>query len=108
MRGRNSDGYGYWTPGGLSGRNDNFATGGAGRIYGNSTNALINTGMGMAVPYWAGLPLKDMEFIQFHPTTLLGKNILITEGCRGEGGYLLNNKGERFWQITMIRRRIWK
>lgn len=73
-----------------------FATGGAGRIYGNSTNALINTGMGMAVPYWAGVPLKDMEFIQFHPTTLLGKNILITEGCRGEGGYLLNNKGERF------------
>ena len=73
-----------------------FATGGAGRIYGNSTNALINTGMGMAVPYWAGAPLKDMEFIQFHPTTLLGKNILITEGCRGEGGFLLNNKGERF------------
>lgn len=73
-----------------------FATGGAGRIYGNSTNAMINTGMGMAVPYWAGVPLKDMEFIQFHPTTLLGKNILITEGCRGEGGYLLNNKGERF------------
>jgi succinate dehydrogenase / fumarate reductase flavoprotein subunit len=73
-----------------------FATGGAGRIYGNSTNALINTGMGMAVPYWAGVPLKDMEFIQFHPTTLLGKNILITEGCRGEGGFLLNSKGERF------------
>jgi len=73
-----------------------FATGGAGRIYGNSTNALINTGMGMAVPYWAGVPLKDMEFIQFHPTTLVGKNILITEGCRGEGGFLLNNKGERF------------
>ncbi|MBI5678908.1 MAG: FAD-binding protein, partial [Planctomycetes bacterium] len=73
-----------------------FATGGAGRIYGNSTNALINTGMGMAVPYWAGVPLKDMEFVQFHPTTLLGKNILITEGCRGEGGFLLNNKGERF------------
>lgn len=73
-----------------------FATGGAGHMYGNSTNALINTGMGMAVPYWAGVPLKDMEFIQFHPTTLLGKNILITEGCRGEGGFLLNNKGERF------------
>jgi len=73
-----------------------FATGGAGRIYGSSTNALINTGMSMAVPYWAGVPLKDMEFIQFHPTTLLGKNILITEGCRGEGGFLLNNKGERF------------
>lgn len=73
-----------------------FATGGAGRIYGKTTNALINTGMGMAVPYWAGIPLKDMEFIQFHPTTLLGKNILITEGCRGEGGFLINNKGERF------------
>ncbi|MBI2470367.1 MAG: FAD-binding protein [Planctomycetes bacterium] len=73
-----------------------FATGGAGRMYGSSTNALINTGMGMAVPYWAGVALKDMEFIQFHPTTLLGKNILITEGCRGEGGFLLNNKGERF------------
>ncbi len=73
-----------------------FATGGAGRIYGKSTNAVINTGMGIAVPYWAGVPLKDMEFIQFHPTTLLGKNILMTEGCRGEGGYLLNNKGERF------------
>jgi succinate dehydrogenase / fumarate reductase flavoprotein subunit len=73
-----------------------FATGGSGRIYGKTTNALINTGMGMAVPYWSGVPLKDMEFIQFHPTTLVGKNILITEGCRGEGGYLLNNKGERF------------
>lgn len=73
-----------------------FATGGAGRMYEKSTNALINTGMGMAVPYWAGIPLKDMEFIQFHPTTLLGKNILITEGCRGEGGFLLNSKGERF------------
>jgi succinate dehydrogenase / fumarate reductase flavoprotein subunit len=73
-----------------------FATGGCGRLYANSTNALINTGMGMAVPYWAGIPLKDMEFIQFHPTTLLGSNILMTEGCRGEGGYLTNNKGERF------------
>ena len=73
-----------------------FATGGAGRVYPNSTNALINTGMGMAVPYWAGVPLKDMEFIQFHPTTLLGSNILMTEGCRGEGAYLTNNKGERF------------
>ncbi|MBM4080604.1 MAG: FAD-binding protein, partial [Planctomycetes bacterium] len=73
-----------------------FATGGSGRIYGNTTNALISTGLGVAIPYWAGLPLKDMEFIQFHPTTLLGTNILMTEGCRGEGGYLLNNKGERF------------
>lgn len=73
-----------------------FATGGSGKIYGKTTNSLINTGMGMALPYWSGVPLKDMEFIQFHPTTLVGKNILISEGCRGEGGYLLNNKGERF------------
>jgi succinate dehydrogenase / fumarate reductase flavoprotein subunit len=73
-----------------------FATGGAGRMYGNTTNALINTGLGMAVPYWAGVPLKDMEFIQFHPTSLVGTNILITEGARGEGGFLVNNKGERF------------
>ncbi len=73
-----------------------FATGGAGRLYPSSTNAMINTGMGMAVPYWAGIPLKDMEFIQFHPTTLYGSNILMTEGCRGEGGYLTNNAGERF------------
>lgn len=73
-----------------------FATGGAGRLYPSSTNAMINTGMGMAVPYWAGIPLKDMEFVQFHPTTLYGSNILMTEGCRGEGGYLTNNAGERF------------
>lgn len=73
-----------------------FATGGAGRIYGNTTNALINTGHGMAVAYRASVPLKDMEFIQFHPTTLFRSNILITEGARGEGGYLVNNKGERF------------
>ncbi len=73
-----------------------IATGGSGRIYANTTNATINTGIGMAVPYWAGVALKDMEFEQFHPTTILGKNILMTEGARGEGGYLLNNKGERF------------
>ena len=73
-----------------------FATGGAGRLYGRSTNALINTGMGMAVPYWAGVPLKDMEFIQFHPTTLFGTNILVSEGARGEGAYLFNKSGERF------------
>jgi succinate dehydrogenase / fumarate reductase flavoprotein subunit len=73
-----------------------FGTGGSGRVYRNSTNALISTAHGVAVPYWAGVPLKDMEFVQFHPTTLVGTNILMTEGCRGEGGYLLNNKGERF------------
>jgi len=73
-----------------------FATGGAGRLYGKSTNALINTGIGMAVPYRAGVPLKDMEFIQFHPTTLFGTNILVSEGARGEGAYLLNKSGERF------------
>ena len=73
-----------------------FATGGAGRLYGKSTNALINTGMGLAVPYWAGAPLKDMEFIQFHPTTLFGSNILVSEGARGEGALLLNRQGKRF------------
>jgi succinate dehydrogenase / fumarate reductase flavoprotein subunit len=73
-----------------------FATGGAGRIYGNSTNAIINSGMGMAVPYRAGVSLKDMEFVQFHPTTLLGSNILISEAARGEGGFLLNKDGHRF------------
>ena len=74
-----------------------MATGGYGRIYGNSTNAIINTGSGMAAVYMtAGVPLKDLEFVQFHPTTLYGTNILMTEGARGEGGYLYNNKGERF------------
>ena len=75
-----------------------MATGGAGRIYARSSNAIINTGSGMAVAYQAGAPLKDMEFIQFHPTTLLGSNILMTEAARGEGGYLVNNQGERFMQ----------
>lgn len=73
-----------------------FATGGAGRMYGNTTNAYASTALGMAIPYWAGVPLKDMEFIQFHPTGLYGSNILMTEGCRGEGGYLINKDGERF------------
>jgi succinate dehydrogenase / fumarate reductase flavoprotein subunit len=73
-----------------------IATGGAGRLYLNSTNALINTGMGISLGYLAGVPLKDMEFIQFHPTTLYGSNILITEGARGEGGFLINRYGKRY------------
>ena len=74
-----------------------FATGGSGRVYSvNTTNAHSSTGLGVAMPYWAGVPIEDMEFIQFHPTGLDGSSILMTEGCRGEGGYLLNNKGERF------------
>ena len=75
-----------------------FATGGYGRVYYNSTNALINTGSGIGIAYKAGVPIKDMEFVQFHPTTLIGSNILMTEACRGEGGYLINNKDERFMQ----------
>ncbi len=73
-----------------------LATGGYGRLFARSTNALINTGDGAALAFRAGVPLKDMEFIQFHPTTLFGTNILITEGARGEGGYLYNNRHERF------------
>jgi len=73
-----------------------IATGGYGRIFARSTNALINTGDGTALAYRAGVPLKDMEFIQFHPTTLYPSNILITEGARGEGGLLFNNRNERF------------
>ena len=75
-----------------------LATGGAGRVYAQSTNALINTGSGVAMAYRAGIPVKDMEFVQFHPTTLYGTNILITEGARGEGGFLLNRDGERFME----------
>lgn len=73
-----------------------LATGGYGRIYSKSTNAMINTGDGSALAIRAGAPLKDMEFVQFHPTTLLGSNILISEAARGDGGQLLNANGERF------------
>ncbi len=73
-----------------------FATGGCGRVYSRTTNAYINHGSGIGIAYKAGVPLRDMEFVQFHPSSLLGKNILITEGARGEGGYLVNNKGKRF------------
>jgi succinate dehydrogenase / fumarate reductase flavoprotein subunit len=75
-----------------------LATGGFGRIYTRSTNALINTGDGAALAFRAGVPLKDMEFVQFHPTSLFGTNILISEAARGEGGILLNRNGERFME----------
>jgi succinate dehydrogenase flavoprotein subunit len=73
-----------------------LATGGAGRQYRVTTNAYACTGDGMAMALHAGLPLKDMEFMQFHPTTLYPTGILLTEGCRGEGAYLINKDGERF------------
>jgi succinate dehydrogenase / fumarate reductase flavoprotein subunit len=75
-----------------------LATGGYGRIYLRSTNAVINTGYGCYLAYEAGVPLEDMEFVQFHPTSLYGTNILMTEGARGEGAYLFNAKGERFME----------
>ncbi len=73
-----------------------FATGGAGRIFAASTNAYINTGDGLGMAARAGIPLEDMEFYQFHPTGVYGAGVLITEGVRGEGGYLVNKDGERF------------
>src|SRR5512134_3298821 len=73
-----------------------LATGGAGRLYRATTNAYACTGDGMAMALRLGLPLKDMEFMQFHPTTLYPSGVLITEGCRGEGGFLINRDGERF------------
>jgi succinate dehydrogenase / fumarate reductase flavoprotein subunit len=73
-----------------------FATGGYGRVYLRTTNAYINHGSGIGMAYRAGVALKDMEFVQFHPTSVYPKNILITEGARGEGGYLVDNRGRRF------------
>jgi len=75
-----------------------IATGGYGRIFSRSSNALICTGSGISLAYEAGVPVEDMEFVQFHPTTLYGTNILMSEGARGEGGYLVNNRGERFME----------
>jgi succinate dehydrogenase / fumarate reductase flavoprotein subunit len=75
-----------------------LATGGGGRIYAASTNAFINTGDGIGMAARAGIPMEDMEFWQFHPTGVAGAGVLITEGVRGEGGYLLNKNGERFME----------
>ena len=78
-----------------------LATGGSGRVYEFTTNGFIKTGDGMALAYRAGVPLKDMEMVQFHPTCLPGTGILITEAARGEGGYLINKNGERFMKTYL-------
>jgi succinate dehydrogenase / fumarate reductase flavoprotein subunit len=75
-----------------------FATGGAGRIYASTTNALMNTGDGLGMALRAGFPVQDIEMWQFHPTGIAGAGVLVTEGCRGEGGYLVNKTGERFME----------
>ena len=75
-----------------------FATGGAGRIYASTTNAHINTGDGIGMALRAGFPVQDIEMWQFHPTGIAGAGTLVTEGCRGEGGYLVNKDGERFME----------
>ncbi|MDX1594215.1 MAG: succinate dehydrogenase flavoprotein subunit [Gammaproteobacteria bacterium] len=75
-----------------------LATGGCGQMYKTNTNAHVNTGDGMAMALRAGIPLQDMEFFQFHPTGIAGRGLLLTEGCRGEGGYLVNKDGERFME----------
>lgn len=82
----------------FQGKTTLFATGGAGRIYAASTNAYINTGDGLGMAARAGIPLEDMEFWQFHPTGVAGAGVLLTEGCRGEGGLLRNKNGERFME----------
>jgi fumarate reductase flavoprotein subunit len=75
-----------------------MATGGGGQVFPFTTNGAIKTGDGMAMAYRAGVPLKDMEFVQYHPTGLPGTGILLTEGCRGEGGILINKDGYRYLQ----------
>ena len=75
-----------------------FGTGGYGRAFKITSNAFANTGDGVAMAYNAGVPLMDMEFVQFHPTGIYGHGILMSEACRGEGGYLTNSNGERFME----------
>ncbi len=82
----------------ITGKATILATGGCGRVYEFTTNGFIKTGDGMALAYRAGVALKDMEMVQFHPTCLPGTGILITEAARGEGGYLINKAGERYMQ----------
>jgi succinate dehydrogenase/fumarate reductase flavoprotein subunit len=82
----------------IQGKATILATGGCGRVYEFTTNGFIKTGDGMALAYRAGVPLKDMEMVQFHPTCLPGTGILITEAARGEGGYLINKDGERYME----------
>ena len=82
----------------IQGKATIIATGGCGRVYEFTTNGFIKTGDGMALAYRAGVPLKDMEMVQFHPTCLPGTGILITEAARGEGGILVNKDGERYME----------
>ena len=83
-----------------------IATGGHSRMYSFTTTSHSSTGDGTALAYRSGLPLKDMEFVQFHPTALVPNGILITEAARGEGGYLVNSKGARFMALAPLQ--IWR